>query len=66
MSDSRIRIDPVPWPDGPDIDKLALVLLELVDRLPARRIRDLAGAGEELIAKAEAEVKPESDAGSAA
>lgn len=56
----------MPWPDGPDIDKLALVLLAIVDRLPARRIRDLAGIGEELITQAEREVVPNSDEGSAA
>lgn len=66
MSNSNIKIDAVPWPDGPDIDRLALVLLAIVDRLPPRRIRDLAGAGERLIATAEQEVTPESDAGSAA
>ena len=66
MSDRDIRVSPRPHPDGIDIDKLALVLLEVVNRLPLSRIETLAKAGDKLIEKAEREVKSKGERGSAA
>ena len=66
MTDRDIRVSPRPHPDGIDIDKLALVLLEVVNRLPLSRIETLATAGDKLIEKAEREVKSKGERGSAA
>jgi hypothetical protein len=66
MTDRDIRVSPRPHPDGIDIDKLALVLLEVVNRLPLSRIETLATAGDKLIDKAEREVKSKRERGSAA
>ncbi len=66
MTDRDIRVSPRPHPDGIDIDKLALVLLEVVNRLPLSRIETLAQAGGKLIEKAELEVKSKGERGSAA
>ena len=66
MADRDIRVTPRPHPDGIDIDKLALVLLEVVNRLPLSRIERLARAGDKLIEQAEQEVKPNGEKGSAA
>lgn len=66
MADRDIRVTPRPPQDGIDIDKLALVLLEIVNRLPLSRIETLAKAGDKLIEQAEREVKPKGERGSAA
>jgi hypothetical protein len=66
VSSSNIRVEAVPRPDGLDVERLALVLLEIVDRLPARRLRELAAQGEALLARAEEGVRSQGDAGSAA
>ena len=66
MADRDIRLTPRPHPNGIDIDKLALVLLEVVNRLPTKRLEVLAKAGDKLLEKAEREVKSDRDRGSAA
>jgi hypothetical protein len=60
-----IRVTARPHPGGIDINKLALVLLETVNRLSANQVRALTTVGEKLLARAEAEVKA-TETGSAA
>ena len=66
MADRDIRLTPRPHPGGIDIDRLGLVLLEVVSRLPAKRLETLATAGDKLLEKAEREVKSDKNRGSAA
>ena len=66
VADRDIRVTPRPHPKGIDIDKLALVLLEVVNRLPLSRIERLAKAGDKLVEQAEREVKSKGEKGSAA
>jgi hypothetical protein len=66
MADRDIRVTPRPHPDGIDIARLALVLEEMVNRLPAKRIEALAKAGDKLLQKAELEVRSDKERGSAA
>ena len=66
MADRDIRVTPRSHRDGIDIDKLALVLLEVVNRLPLSRIERLAKAGDKLVEQAEREVKSKGEKGSAA
>jgi hypothetical protein len=54
-----------PRPDGIDLDRLALVLIETVDKLPKSQRKRLAAEGERLIADAERRVGPGSDEGAA-
>lgn len=52
MSDQVIRVTARPRTEGIDVDRLALVLLEIVKRLPERQRNGLAAEGEKLIADA--------------
>ena len=54
MSDQIIRVTARPRAGGIDVDRLALVLLEIVKRLPESQRDRLAAGGQRLIADAEA------------
>jgi hypothetical protein len=57
VSDQIIRVTARPRADGIDVDRLALVLLEIVKRLPESQRDRLAAGGAKLIADAEARAK---------
>ena len=57
MSDQIIRVTARPRADGIDVDRLALVLLEIVKRLPESQRNRLAAEGQKLIARAERDLK---------
>jgi hypothetical protein len=65
VSDQIIRVTARPRADGIDVDRLALVLLEIVRRLPESQRDRLATEGQKLIADAEAKAKPTKKEGAA-
>jgi len=65
VSDQEITVVARPRTDGIDIERLALALLEVVERLPARQRDRLAAGGEKLIAAAKREVQASTDEGAA-
>lgn len=66
MPDRDIQVTPRPHLDGIDIDNLALVFLEIVNRLSVQQVEALAEAGNELLKKADQEVRPKRARGTAA
>jgi hypothetical protein len=63
MSDQRIQVTARTRPDGIDIDRLALVLVELVEQLPEQRRDRLAAKGRKLLAAAMQAVNEDSAKG---
>jgi hypothetical protein len=65
VPDQVIRTTPRLRADGLDLDRLALALIEIVDRLPDAERKRLAAEGAELVRAAEREAQPEKGEGAA-